>query len=164
MVLALSIPYSRFPTMANGRPKPAFFVVMFAIVAGLIYYGVSRFGGTKAGPGGGDAISPTDLANKGGAEAPDNSSLTTVKEYSYVASSKLPEVKGTSAYEPLVDNTVRMALNVWAGWAPVILANNGFKAGKIWKTPSGKTFKLELVLIDDPIAMLDAYASGKVHI
>src|SRR3954470_14262007 len=154
--------------MANGRPKPAFFLVMFAIVAGLIYYGVSRFGG-MGGLGGKSAdstgaISPTDLANKGGPEAPDANSVTTVKEYSYVASAKLPEVKGTSAYTPLADNTVRMALNVWAGWAPVIHANNGFKAGKVWKGPGGKTFKLELVLIDDPIAMRDAYASGKVHI
>jgi NitT/TauT family transport system substrate-binding protein len=101
---------------------------------------------------------------QGGAEAPDDASLTTVKEYTYVPSAKLPEVAGTSAYEKLVDNTVRMALNVWAGWAPVVYANNGFKAGKVWKAPGGKTFKLELVLIDDPIAMRDAYASGKVHI
>jgi hypothetical protein len=101
---------------------------------------------------------------KGGPEAPDAGSVTTVKEYNYVAGSKLPDVKGTSAYSPLVDNTVRMALNVWAGWAPVILANNGFKPGKVWKTADGKGFKLELVLIDDPIAMRDAYASGKVHI
>ena len=151
--------------MANGRPKPAFFLVMFLVVAGLIYYGVSRFGGVKLpGTGSGDAISPSDLANAKGPEAPDDASLTTVKEYSYVASSKLPEVKGTSAYEPLVDNTVRMALNVWAGWAPVIHANNGLKAGKVWKAPGGKTFKLDLVLIDDPIAMRDAYASGKIHI
>jgi NitT/TauT family transport system substrate-binding protein len=57
-----------------------------------------------------------------------------------------------------------MALNVWAGWAPVIHANNGFKAGKVWKGAGGRSFKLELVLIDDPIAMRDAYASGKVHI
>jgi NitT/TauT family transport system substrate-binding protein len=57
-----------------------------------------------------------------------------------------------------------MALNVWAGWAPVILANDGFAASKVWTAPGGRTFKLELVLIDDPIAMRDAYASGKVHI
>ena len=38
------------------------------------------------------------------------------------------------------------------------------RPGKVWKAPGGKTFKLELVLIDDPIAMRDAYASGKVHI
>jgi NitT/TauT family transport system substrate-binding protein len=150
--------------MSNGRPKPAFLLVMFLVVAGLIYYGVSRFGGVNLPGTGGDDISPTDLANAKGPEAPDDASLTTVKEYSYVASTKLPEVKGTSAYEPLVDNTVRMALNVWAGWAPVIHANNGLKAGKVWRAPGGKTFKLDLVLIDDPIAMRDAYASGKIHI
>ena len=43
---------------------------------------------------------------------------------------RLPEVKGTSNYKPLVDGTVRFALNVWAGWAPVIFANDGFKAGQ----------------------------------
>ena len=59
---------------------------------------------------------------------------------------------------------MRFAINVWAGWAPIILANNGFKAGKIWKTPGGKDFKVELTLIDDPVAMRDAYAAGNVHI
>jgi NitT/TauT family transport system substrate-binding protein len=149
--------------MASGRPRPAFFLVMLLIIGGLIYFGVSRFG---SGVRGGDdpEISPDELAAQGGPEAPDDASLTTVKEYTYVPGSKLPEVRGTSAYEPLVNNTVRMALNVWAGWAPVIMANNGFTANKVWNAPGGKTFKLELVLIDDPIAMRDAYASGKVHI
>ena len=49
---------------------------------------------------------------------------------------------------------MRFALNVWAGWGPIILANNGFKAGKVWKTPDGKEFQVELVLIDDPVAMI----------
>jgi ABC-type nitrate/sulfonate/bicarbonate transport system substrate-binding protein len=62
------------------------------------------------------------------------------------------------------DNTVRFALNVWAGWAPIIYANNGFKADKVWTTPDGKNFKVQLVLIDDPVAMFDAYSSGDVHI
>ncbi len=61
------------------------------------------------------------------------------------------------------DRTVR-SLNVWAGWAPIILANNGMKPGKLWKSPSGKDFKVELTLIDDPVAMRDAYAAGNVHI
>jgi NitT/TauT family transport system substrate-binding protein len=151
--------------MANGKPRPAFYLVMLLVVGALIYYGVNRFGSRAGGEGGSD-ISADELAKMKGnvAEAPDASSLTTVKEYTYVPGSKLPEVKGTSAYEPMANNTVRMALNVWAGWAPVVLANNGFKAGKEWKAPGGKTFKLELVLIDDPVAMRDAYASGKVHI
>jgi NitT/TauT family transport system substrate-binding protein len=150
----------------SGRPKPAFFVVMLFIVGALLYVGISRFSGRSL-LGGGDTtnVSADELAQmKGGVEAPDAANLTTVKEYAYVPGTKLPDVKGTSAYTPMADNTVRMALNVWAGWAPVIYANNGFKAAKVWKAPGGKTFKLELVLIDDPIAMRDAYASGKVHI
>jgi len=157
--------------MSNGKPKPAFYLIALLVIVGLVFVGVRRFGG-KAGLGGiggrGDsagAISKDELANaKGGVEAPDDASLTTVKEYSYVPGQKLPEVKGAAAYTPMADNTVRMALNVWAGWAPVIYANDGFKAAKVWRAPGGKTFKLELVLIDDPIAMRDAYASGKIHI
>lgn len=150
--------------MANGKPRPLFYLVMLAVVGGLIYVGVNRFSNRGASADT-STMSAEELANvKGGIEAPDNASLTTVKEYTFVPGTKLPEVKGSSAYAPLVDNTVRMALNVWAGWAPVIVANNGFKAGKTWTAPGGKTFKLELVLIDDPVAMRDAYASGKVHI
>src|SRR5688572_28180327 len=150
--------------MSNGKPKPAFFIAMFLVAAVVIYYGARRLGvmGPAADQSG---ISQEDLdAMKGGPEAPDATSLTTVKEYTYVPGTKLPEVKGSSAYEPLVNNTVRMAINVWAGWAPIVHANNGFKAGKEWKAPGGQPFKLELVLIDDPIAMRDAYASGKIHI
>ncbi len=150
----------------NGKPKPAFFAVMLLVVAALLYVGFSRFTGRSLIPGAdSSSISQADLANtKGGPEAPDGASATTVKEYTYVAGTKLPDVKGVSGYSALADNTVRMALNVWAGWSPVIYANDGFKAGKIWKGANGKTFKLELVLIDDPVAMRDAYASGKVHI
>src|SRR2546430_2660533 len=102
----------------NGKPKPAFFAVMFIIVAALIYVGVTRFTGKGIRLGGNDSsrVSQEELAKmKGGPEAPDAGSVTTVKEYNYVPGAKLPEVKGTSAYAPLVDNTVRMALNVWAG-------------------------------------------------
>ena len=97
-------------------------------------------------------------------EAPDVSVPTTVKEYTFRPADKLPPVKGVSAYKPLEDETVRFALNVWAGWAPIIRANGGFKAGKLWQTPGGKPFKVELVLIDDPVQMRDAYAAGEVHI
>ena len=64
----------------------------------------------------------------------------------------------------MVDQTVRFAINVWAGWSPIIYANNGFKPGKVWKTPGGKDFKVELVLIDDPVAMRDAFAAGNLHV
>src|SRR5919197_1415481 len=148
--------------MANGQPgqpKPAFYVAVLLVGLAVWQYGVVR---SRLQSG---QISQEELKQmKGGAEAPDASGITTVKEYKYVAASKLPEVKGISSYKPMADRTVRFAINVWAGWSPIIYANNGFKPGKAWKTPGGKDFKVELVLIDDPVAMRDAYAAGNLHV
>src|SRR3954469_18480438 len=150
--------------MANGQPRPAFYVAVLLVVIALVGLAMWRYG--AIGGGGGTAqISNEELKQmKGGAEAPDSSGITTVKEYKYVAGAKLPAVKGISSYTPMVNRTVRFAINVWAGWGPIIYANNGFKPGKIWKSPGGKDFKLELVLVDDPVAMRDAYAAGSLHV
>jgi NitT/TauT family transport system substrate-binding protein len=150
--------------MANGQPRPAFYVAVLLVVLGLVGLAIWRYG--AIGPGRQDGrISNEELQQmKGGAEAPDSAGITTVKEYKYVAASKLPEVKGISSYKPMADRTVRFAINVWAGWGPIIYANNGFKPGKAWKTPGGKDFKVELVLVDDPVAMRDAYAAGNLHV
>ena len=150
------------PPVSNGKPKAPFYIVLLLVVAGLGWLGFHRYGG-KLGAGGGSSSGAAQVA--AGIESPDTTSVTTAKEYTFVASAKLPPVKGISKYKALPpDRTLRMALNVWAGWAPVILANNGFKAGKLWKTPGGKDFKVELVLIDDPVAMRDAYASGDIQV
>jgi NitT/TauT family transport system substrate-binding protein len=128
-------------------------------VLGLVGLGLWRFGalpGSKPKPG------PNEMSTT--TEAPDTGGITTAKEYKYVPAAKLPPVQGISSYKPLADRTVRFAVNVWAGWAPIIYANNGFKAGKVWKAPGGKDFKVELTLIDDPVAMRDAYAAGNVHV
>lgn len=150
------------------KPKPAFWVTLGVIIVGLVAFALYRAGvllpeGKKTAQNA--PISKDDIthAQQGGPEAADANVPTTVKEYQFVASEKLPDVKGVSNYT-LANDTVKLALNVWAGWAPVIYANNGFDAGKTWTTQEGKTFKLQLVLIDDPVAMRDAYASGNVHI
>jgi NitT/TauT family transport system substrate-binding protein len=150
--------------MANGQPRPAFYVAVLLVVVGLVGLALWRFGaiGPQSQTG---QFSADELSKmKAGAEAADTSGITTVKEYNYVPASRLPEVKGISSYTPMADRTVRFAINVWAGWSPIIYANNGFKPGKLWKTPGGKDFKVELVLIDDPIAMRDAYAAGNLHV
>jgi NitT/TauT family transport system substrate-binding protein len=150
--------------MANGQPRPAFYVAVFLVILGLVGLAIWRYG--AAGPrGGGGQFSSDELKQlAGSAEKPDSSGITTVKEYNFVATAKLPEVKGISNYSPMVDRTVRFAINVWAGWGPIIYANNGFKPGRVWKTPGGKDFKLELVLIDDPVAMRDAFAAGNLQV
>src|SRR5437870_3827752 len=150
----------------NGQPKSPFYIALFLVVAGLLGYAVYRAdifapkGNIHEGAG---AIDPKALGQQT-VEAKDSAAVTTVKEYTFKPMERLPDVKGTSAYKPLQDNTVRFALNVWAGWGPIILANEGFKPGKVWKTPKGEDFKVELVLIDNPVAMRDAYAAGDVHI
>jgi len=154
-----------------GKPKPAFYVILILIVLGLVGFALWRMDilAPKGKTDKPSKIDPNELKKiqkdpAGGAEAPDDKAPTTVKEYKFVSASKLPPVKGVSNYQPLKDNTVRFALNVWAGWAPIILANEGLKPGKVWKTPAGKAFKVDLVLIDDPVVMRDKYAAGQVHI
>jgi NitT/TauT family transport system substrate-binding protein len=150
--------------MANGQPRPAFYVAVLLVVLGLVGLALWRYGaiGPKSQSG---QFSADELKKmQTGAEAPDSAGITTVKEYNYVAANRLPEVKGISSYKPMADRTVRFGINVWAGWSPIIYANNGFKPGKTWKAPNGKEFKVELVLIDDPVAMRDAYAAGNLHI
>ncbi len=149
----------------SAKPKPAFFFVVLAVIVALLAYAFRD----KIFPEGDSNkptanIDPTELAAGSGVEAADASVPTTVKEYSFVPSEKLPPVKEASDYAPLEARTVKFALNVWAGWAPIILQNGGAAPGKIWTTPDGEDFKVELVLIDDPVAMRDAYAAGKVHI
>lgn len=98
------------------------------------------------------------------AEAQDNSTVTTVKEYKYVPAEKLPAVKGVSNYEwNDTDKILKFSYNVWIGWLPVIAANHGTKPNtdSIFYKKYG--FKVELVLMDDPVSARDAYAAGKVH-
>jgi len=170
-----------------GKPTPVFYLAVLAVVFGLIGFAVYQArdvlapGGNAAGDGqqqaagnngasnqSSDSSSSSDtdidLSDITGAESADTQGITTVSEYTFTPSERLPKVKGTAAYKKMEDNTVKFALNVWAGWAPIIKANEGFQAEKVWKTPGGKEFKLELVLIDDPVAMREAYVNGDVHI
>jgi len=167
----------------SSQPKAPFWLAVWAVILGLVALAAWRagmlepFGFGRPGAGGQRPMAAGGGAEGGGVagdgsgggvegmtEAPDVSVPTTVKEYTFKPAEKLPPVKGVSAYKPLEDDTVRFALNVWAGWAPIIRANNGFKPGKLWQAPGGKPFKVELVLIDDPVQMRDAYAAGEVHI
>ena len=105
-----------------AQPKPAFYLAVFAVVAGLVGYGLWRYKAADGKPGGVFGTFSKDELGKG-VEAPDSQSVTTAKEYNYVPAAKLPPVQGISSYKPMNDRTVRFALNVWAGWAPIIFAN-----------------------------------------
>ncbi len=106
---------------------------------------------------------PTPDANAG-IEAPDVGSVTTVKEYKFVPADKLPPVKGVSQYKwNEADKVLRFSYNVWAGWLPIVAANRGTKANTDSVFYKKHGFKVEMVLMDDPVAARDAYAAGDVH-
>ena len=120
----------------------------------------SSLSGGKAGP---EAVQPGQ-AEKPSAEAPDASNITTVKEYKYVPAERLPAVKGISQYKwDANEKILRFSYNVWAGWLPVIAANHGTKPNKDSIFFKKYGFRVEMVLMDDPVAARDAYAAGDVQ-
>lgn len=161
--------------MSNGagKPKPAFFIAVLVVVAALIGIAVMRCKGKKddttaqgSGSGsagsagsGGSATDPTQV------EATGPVTGLTAKTYEYEPATTLPPVPGASGYKDLgKDRVVRFAVNTWAGWAPIVWANGGHKAGKKWKDAKGGEFQVELVLADDPVAMVNAYSAGETHV
>jgi NitT/TauT family transport system substrate-binding protein len=163
--------------MANGagKPKPAFFLAVLAVVAGLVGLSFYRWNSKRTESGhatGSDKIDMSDIKKQAGggtgsqqAENPDPNSITTVKEYKFEPASRLPDVPGTADYTPLgKPRVVKFAVNVWAGWAPIIWANQGSKPKKVWKDAKGNDFQVELVLADNPVDMGNTFAAGKVHV
>ncbi len=160
-----------------GKPKPAFFIAVLAVVAGLVGLAFYRCNAKKSvggGSGSGDYVDPNIVKKPNGsngsgagtAENPDpNAPPTTVTEYSFEPATTLPEVPGTAAYEALgKPRVVKFAVNVWAGWAPIIWANQGSAPKKIWKDAKGGEFQVQLKLIDDPVAMGNSVANGTVQV
>ncbi|HVV81861.1 MAG TPA: phosphate ABC transporter substrate-binding/OmpA family protein [Kofleriaceae bacterium] len=156
---------------AAGKPKPAFFVAVLAVIAALVGFSVYRCSAKKKH----EKAAKIDLkqvqqqaGGSGGTTPEDPNALdgvTTVKEYSFEAQAKLPPVPGASDYKALgKDRVVKFAINVWAGWAPIIYANEGFAAKKEWTDAKGGKFKVELVLADKPVDMRNAFAAGETHI
>lgn len=155
-----------------GKPKPTFFIAVLVVIAGLVAFAVMRCSGKKKDGGKGQGSQKIDLAdikNQAGTpinvESTDLTGVTTVTEYTFESQAKLPPVEGAADYKAIgKDRVVKFSINVWAGWAPIIYANEGMKPKKEWKDAKGNPFKLELVLIDNPIQMRNAFAAGEVHI
>jgi NitT/TauT family transport system substrate-binding protein len=100
-----------------------------------------------------------------GAEAPDEHSPSTATEWTFVAEPPVQRIKQTPE-EMQPDYTIKIAIDRWPGWAPLIYANGGYKAGKAWTTFAvrKREFRVELVVYDSPAQLRDAYKAGAVHI
>jgi NitT/TauT family transport system substrate-binding protein len=144
------------------RLKPMAWILIILVVLGLIGLGIYQARDWLFPEGGRTGkISKEDLDK--GPEAPDATGVTTVKEYKYVPSQVLPQVKGAADYQPLKDNTVVMGLNVWAGWAPIFYANGGTDPNPNSLFAKKYGFKLAIKIIDSPSASINAFAAGEIH-
>ena len=135
-------------------------LISILLILGLIGTGVYVVRKRGIG-GGGPSPSATEAPQT---EAPDTKGVTTVSEYKYVPGDRLPAVKGVSQYKWDPNQKIlRFSYNVWAGWLPVIAANHGTKPNPDSVFAKKYGFRVEMVLMDDPVVARDAFASGEVH-
>ena len=132
--------------------------------------GGDPFSVAAGGQGGSGSSGGTSAAGSSGGsgearEAPDTKGITTVQQYTYLPAKRLPPVKGVSGYEwDEKKKIVEFPINVWIGWLPIVAANNGFAPSEESVFFKKFGFKVNLKLIDDPVAARDAFVAGKSHI
>src|SRR5438128_10142687 len=89
------------------------------------------------------------------------------KEVSLIGESAIPQVAGVSDYDkPMKDGklVVQFPINVWPGWAPIIVANGGMAPSDASVFAKKYGFYVQLSLVDDPIKARDLFASGHSHV
>jgi NitT/TauT family transport system substrate-binding protein len=154
-------------------------ILLTIIILGVVGFGVYRWWDKIAPAGKSQTVSiDTDKMKKdlaaGGKPAPAapaadvaNKLLAGDKAVSLVDGSAIPPVTGVSDYDkPMKDGKliVQFPINIWPGWAPIIVANNGMEAneGSVFFKKYG--FYLKLSIVDDPVKARDLFASGHSHI
>ena len=101
--------------------------------------------------------------------APDITSklLKGTNEASLVDGSIIPAVAGVSDYVKPMQNgklVVQFPINVWPGWAPIIVANGGLDPSDASIFAQKYGFYLKLSIVDDPVKARDLFASGQSHV
>lgn len=149
--------------MQNNGIKPLGWLVIIVLVGGMC------FGGWWIISNKAKSVIPAkdiDLSKAKQVITPTaTTGVTTQSAYTYVPGERLPAVKGTSSYKwNQSDPTVVFPINVWIGWLPIVAANHGFNANTESIFYKKYKFKVQLKLIDDPVAARDAYAAGESHV
>jgi ABC-type nitrate/sulfonate/bicarbonate transport system substrate-binding protein/outer membrane protein OmpA-like peptidoglycan-associated protein len=152
-------------------------IVLTIILLAVVSFGVYRWW-DKIAPAGRSpqvSINPQEVKNALDASKPSpgkaadiaNKLLAGDKAVSLVDGSAIPPVSGVSDYDKTMKDgklVVQFPINIWPGWAPIIVANNGLEAneGSVFFKKYG--FYLKLSIVDDPVKARDLFASGHSHI
>ena len=81
--------------------------------------------------------------------------------------SGIPAVTGAGEYSKETKDgklIVQFPINVWPGWAPIIVANGGLEPNDQSVFFKKYGFYVRLAIVDDPVKARDLFASGKSHI
>src|SRR5207249_4133458 len=84
-----------------------------------------------------------------------------------VERSAIPAVTGVSDYTKSTKDgklVVQFPINVWPGWAPIIVANAGMEPNDQSVFAKKYGFYVRLSIVDDPVKARDLFASGQSHI
>ena len=84
-----------------------------------------------------------------------------------VERSGIPAVTGVSDYTKATKDgklIVEFPINVWPGWAPIIVANAGLEPSDQSVFFKKHGFYVRLAIVDDPVKARDLFASGQSHI
>src|ERR1017187_7206149 len=105
-----------------------------------------------------DARATADVASK---------LLAGTNAASLVDGSAIPPVTGVSDYDkPMKDGkfVIQFPINIWPGWAPIIVANNGLEPNENSVFYKKYGFYVKLAIVDDPVKARDLFASGHSHV
>ncbi len=84
-----------------------------------------------------------------------------------VERSQIPAVTGVSDYKKEMKDgklVVEFPINVWPGWAPIIVANQGLEPNQESIFYKKYGFYVRLSIVDDPVKARDLFAAGQSHI
>ena len=147
-------------------------IVLTIIILAVVGFGAYRWWDKIAPTGKSRTVSIDTEKMKKDLAAPAASDISSKllagdKAVSLVDGSAIPPVTGVSDYDkPMKDGKliVQFPINIWPGWAPIIVANNGLDAneGSIFLKKYG--FYVKLSIVDDPVKARDLFASGHSHI
>lgn len=153
-------------------------IVLTLILLGVVGFGVYRWW-DKIAPAGRSSqvsVNPQEVKAALDASKPTpqqaaadvaNKLLAGDKAVSLVDGSAIPPVSGVSDYDKTMKDgklIVQFPINIWPGWAPIIVANNGMdpNEGSVFFKKYG--FYVKLSIVDDPVKARDLFASGHSHV
>ncbi len=147
-------------------------IILTILLLGVVGFGVYRWW-DKIAPQTRPMNQPVDVAKvkqeieKAKTAAADIPLLIGTNVAALVERSGIPAVSGVSDYTKSTKDgklVVQFPINVWPGWAPIIVANAGLEPSDQSVFFKKHGFYVRLSIVDDPVKARDLFASGQSHI